>query len=180
LKASKFIWIEKGFTIFANNGPHNLKIETLAKLVDKSKSSFYHHFADLEFFIEALLKHHEKRSLEIANLMQNCKNINPDLINLILTLQDDILFQRQLRIHRNIPAFKNCFEKTHQPIEAAFLNVWANAIGLDKNINLANAILKLTVDNFYLRITPKNLNKKWLIGFLNEYKNMVQSISKIN
>lgn len=178
MKASKLIWIEKGYISFANDGPYAIKIETLAKSVLKSKSSFYHHFADMDSFIEALLNLHEIRSLEIATAMQNCNSINPDLINLLLNLQDDILFQRQLRIHRNVKIFKKCFEKVHQPVEAAFLNVWAMAIGLGDNINLANAILKITVDNFYLRITPENLNKKWLLLFLNEYKTMVQSISK--
>jgi len=55
---NKEIWIKKGYEIFAISGQSGLKIEPLSKTVGKSKSSFYHHFADLEFFTEHLLKHH--------------------------------------------------------------------------------------------------------------------------
>ena len=49
---SKEIWIKKGYEIFAISGQNGLKIEPLAKTVGKSKSSFYHHFTDLELFTD--------------------------------------------------------------------------------------------------------------------------------
>jgi len=45
---SKEIWVKTGYKIFALNGQGEIKIERLAKIVGKSKSSFYHHFADLD------------------------------------------------------------------------------------------------------------------------------------
>ncbi len=47
---NKDIWIKTGYEIFALSGENGLKIEVLAKKVGISKSSFYHHFADLEIF----------------------------------------------------------------------------------------------------------------------------------
>ncbi len=44
------IWIIKGYETFALFGEKVLKIEKLAKDVGISKSSFYHHFADLDIF----------------------------------------------------------------------------------------------------------------------------------
>ncbi|MFZ4399682.1 MAG: TetR/AcrR family transcriptional regulator, partial [Bacteroidales bacterium] len=41
------IWIIKGYETFAFFGENGLKVEQLAKSVGISKSSFYHHFADL-------------------------------------------------------------------------------------------------------------------------------------
>ena len=52
------IWIITGYESFAQSGESGLKIEQLAKVVGISKSSFYHHFADLDIFIEKLLLHH--------------------------------------------------------------------------------------------------------------------------
>ena len=63
----KDIWISKGYELFALNGHGRLKIEPLAKAVGISKSSFYHHFADLDLFIGFLLKHYIEQSISIRN-----------------------------------------------------------------------------------------------------------------
>jgi AcrR family transcriptional regulator len=41
-------WINHGYRTFAYEGPTGLKVERLARQVGKSKSSFYHLFADLD------------------------------------------------------------------------------------------------------------------------------------
>lgn len=51
-------WITQGYATFAAEGPAGLKVERLAKNIGKNKSSFYHHFADLEIFTTILLKVH--------------------------------------------------------------------------------------------------------------------------
>ena len=74
-KDSKEIWIKKGYEIFAISGQNGLKIEPLAKTVGKSKSSFYHHFTDLELFTDYLLKHHIKQSYLIAKKERQANNL---------------------------------------------------------------------------------------------------------
>ena len=54
-KDNKLPWILCGYNIFSKEGPKGLKIEVIARQVSKNKSSFYHHFADLEVFTEILL-----------------------------------------------------------------------------------------------------------------------------
>lgn len=66
------------------------------------KSPFYHHFADLEVFIQILLKHHLERAKMIADKERLCKNVVPDLLRLLVEVKSDLLFNRQLRINRNI------------------------------------------------------------------------------
>lgn len=56
-------WILAGHKIFAEKGPEALKVEVLAREVNKNKSSFYHHFADLQVFRTRLLEYHRKRAL---------------------------------------------------------------------------------------------------------------------
>jgi len=55
LKEGALIWLEAGYAAFSLHGPNGIKVESLAKEIGKSKSSFYHHFADREIFIEELL-----------------------------------------------------------------------------------------------------------------------------
>ena len=68
-------WIKKGYEIFAISGQSGIKIEPLAKIVGKSKTSFYHHFADVELFTDILLKYHIEQSKIIALKEQNAKNV---------------------------------------------------------------------------------------------------------
>ena len=61
--------LEVGYTIFSNEGPQGLKIEALAREVGKSKSSFYHCFADLDIFIDEynLASHESNKDSNITS-----------------------------------------------------------------------------------------------------------------
>jgi AcrR family transcriptional regulator len=171
-------WILAGYHLFASEGPKGLKVEVIARQVNKSKSSFYHHFADLEVFTEILLNHHLERAKRIAERERLCKNVIPDLLNLLLEIKQDLLFNRQLRINRNISQFKQCFEKSSTEVGEAILGIWAEALGLRDNSNLARIVLKLSLENFYLQITAETLTYKWLLNYVNELQNMVKEFKK--
>ena len=98
----KIPWLEVGYTIFSIEGPKGLKIEVLAREVGKSKSSFYHCFADLELFTEELLEFHEVKSHEIFKKIQHCENFVPDVFEVLFESKVDAFFSRQLRINRHI------------------------------------------------------------------------------
>ena len=101
----KEIWIKKGYEIFALLGQNGLKVEYLAKGVNISKSSFYHHFSDLELFMDELLNYHISQSYLIAEKELNANNINPELINILIEHKIDLLFNRQLRFNRDNKIF---------------------------------------------------------------------------
>ncbi len=178
MKEKQKVWIEVGYALFAAEGPHALKVEGLAKKVGKSKSSFYHHFSDLEVFIELLLNYHIYKAEEIVQQAMECKAIDPDFVELLLSVKEDLLFNRQLRINRDVEGYSKCIEKVHKPIEKAFLKIWAQPLDLKDNPFLAEIILDLVVDNFYLRVTKENLSKEWLLKYWEEIKRMVEGIKK--
>jgi AcrR family transcriptional regulator len=167
------IWIVTGYRAFAQDGPNGLRIETIARVIGKSKSSFYHHFADLGIFTDLLLDHHLQRATEIAHRMRQCSRLEPDMLDLLVDVKEDILFQRQLRINRQVPAYGRCIAQAHGPIEEALLELWTQALGLEGRSQLAGAMLKLVVDNFYLRITTDSFDQAWLRGYLDEIRGMV-------
>ncbi|MGL5112345.1 MAG: TetR/AcrR family transcriptional regulator [Flavobacterium sp.] len=171
--AIKQPWIQVGYELFAHEGPKGLKIELLARKVAKNKSSFYHLFADIEIFTAELLAYHIAQSKAIAQQARECAQIDPDLIHLLLNLKIDILFNRHLRIHRDNPVFKKCFEEANKPVEEAFLTIWTDALGLNSRKNLAKIILDLTTENFYLQVTAKNLTYDWLVGYFEDIKKIV-------
>jgi len=169
-------WIEAGYEVFAKNGPKGLKIERLAKQLRTSRSSFYHHFSDLDIFTSALFDYHLQRSKLMCEAALKCKSMNPDFINSILAFKEDVLFNRQLRINRHLPKYSSYIERSHTPIEQAFLNIWAQELDLQNNTGSAQMLLKLVVENFYMRISEENLNFQWLEDYLHEIVEMTKGI----
>jgi AcrR family transcriptional regulator len=171
---SKRPWILVGYQIFSREGPKGLKIEVLARQVKKSKSSFYHHFADLEIFTEMLLRYHLERAEIIAERESQCKNVIPDLLHVLLEFKQDLFFNRQLRVNRHINQFKNCFEKSSKNLGEAILGIWADTLGLTGNSKLAGLVLGLSLENFYLQITEETFTYEWLKNYVNHLQVMVK------
>jgi AcrR family transcriptional regulator len=170
-------WILIGYELFSKEGPAGLKVEVVARKVGKSKSSFYHHFADVEIFTETLLTYHLERSKAIADREKLCKKMIPDMLNLLIEVKQDLLFNRQLRVNRHIFAYKKCFESANREVEDAFLEIWSETLGLSDNTNAARKVLEQSIENFYLQITDETLTYEWLLKFVGEIRFMVRAIS---
>ena len=171
-------WIVEGYTIFSSEGPTGLKIERLARKVQKSKSSFYHHFADLEIFTDCLLRYHLERAAIVAEKESQCQNVVPELLEVIVEFKEDILFNRQVRIHRNQPNFKASLEQVNGLIGGSILDIWADFLGLQGNSHLAQMVLRLTLENFFLQITPETLTYTWLSEYADDLKCMVKAFQE--
>jgi AcrR family transcriptional regulator len=81
-------WILEGYKIFSQEGSKGLKIEVISRKVNKSKSSFYHLFADIDCFMEELLTFHLERAKIIAERERACNSIDPALISSHSNLND--------------------------------------------------------------------------------------------
>lgn len=174
LNAVQLPWIEAGYGIFAKEGPSGLKIERLSRLVAKSKSSFYHHFADMEVFNSFLLVYHLEQSELIAEKEMRCADME-ELIAVIVEHKIDILFNRRLRIHREVREYEDCFNRTSEIIAGAIAGVWAPFLGLEDNSYLAALVLKLSMENFFLQITEQTLETEWLRQYFHELRHTIQA-----
>ena len=167
-------WLHYGYTTFALYGPEALKVERLARDVGKSKSSFYHHFADLEVFTERLLSRHLDQARLIAQKEAACQSLE-ELIEVLLDHKMDLLFNRQLRVHRSNLYFERCFEETAALTVPAILPVWTKILGLKEQSYLAGLVLQLSLENFYIQLTPETLNRTWLLEYFEGLKHLVRS-----
>jgi AcrR family transcriptional regulator len=163
-------WIKEGYEIFALTGQPGLKVEPLAKRVGKSKSSFYHHFADLELFMEQLLHYHLERCHIIAAKEQKAKNIDPELIHILVEHKTDLLFNRQLRINQNIKPFAVTLLQSNKIVGDAFVMIWVKDLNLQLSQKQIEGIFTLALENFYLQINADNLNHTWLSGYFANLK----------
>jgi AcrR family transcriptional regulator len=174
---NKEIWIKAGYEIFALSGYTALKVEPLAKFVGKSKSSFYHHFANLELFIDLLLQHHLVASHLMADKEKKAKNIDPELINILAEHKVDLLFNRQLRINQNIKIFSETLIRSNKIVGDAFVAVWIKDLGLNLTPKQVEAIFTLALENFFLQINSDNLNYTWLSVYFQNLKKLVSNIT---
>lgn len=169
------IWINKGYETFALSGEKGLIIEQLSKEVGKSKSSFYHHFADLDIFIEKILLHHLNQSSVIAKKERKAEKINPDLINILIEHKTDLLFNRQLRINSNKSYFKDTLIESSKIIGTDFVKLWLNDTKLSLKTNQAEGIFELALENFFLQINQDNINKEWLSAYFDNLNRITRN-----
>jgi AcrR family transcriptional regulator len=172
---NKEIWIKTGYEIFALTGQIGLKIEPLAKKVGISKSSFYHHFADIELFIDFLLKYHIEQSYIIAGKEKNAKNIDPELINVLVAHRTDLLFNRQLRIHENVQLFAKTLLQSNKIIGNSFKTVWVKDLNSSLTQKQIDGVFELALENFFLQINEDNLNYKWLSAYFASLKRITNN-----
>lgn len=176
----KLPWLETAYQLFSEKGPQSLKVESLAKAVGKNKSSFYHHFADMEIFTRRLLDYHYERSKEIAKREAACQAIDPDLIYVLMESKVDILFSKQLRLHSANPDFSDCFDKVSNETSQGFMKVWMRELELEGKSQIAHQLYELSQDNFYVQINEENLNYEWLSSQFKGIKEMVLKLKKSN
>lgn len=170
-------WIQEGYATFAINGPQGLKVERLSKLVGKNKSSFYYHFADLNVFTELLLDYHLAQLDKMMKEEAICNSME-ELVAVLMAHKLDLLFNRQLRIHREKDVFEACFLKTNQLTEASIPDIWPKMLGLEKNYYLAELVLKLSIENFFLQITASTLNEDWLTNYFRKLQELVKAFKR--
>jgi AcrR family transcriptional regulator len=174
---SKDIWIETGYGIFAQKGENGLKIDSLAKKVGISKSSFYHHFADLEIFVDYLLKHHIKQSYIIAEKEQNAQSIEPELINILIEHKTDLFFNRHLRVNKEIKNYSDTLILSNKIVGNSFVMLWVKELKLSMTPQQLEGIFELALDNFYLQMTKDNFNEKWLSQYFDKIKRIILSFN---
>lgn len=161
-------WLQAGYTIFGKSGPDGLRIEVMAREVGISKSSFYHHFSDLQLFQDKLMEYHLIRGRELAAKATECASFDPDFIMMILDHKEDIFFNQMLRVHRANLSYQICFETAHGYVEKAIEGILGNYLGIPGQSDLIRSIFKVTSDLFYQRMEHSNFTYEWTSGLLHE------------
>ena len=153
-------WIEKGYEHFALYGPENLSINKISKEIGSSRASFYHHFGDIEVFIEGLLDMHWQIHQQFfSDGALECKKLFPDLYLLLEQYPIPLRFTRQLFLNRNNPAYNFLFIKVYSASAKAFmLKLFTEQFGL-RYADQDTCDLWLTVgESWYSRLDTNDLS----------------------
>jgi len=169
-------WIVLAYEQIAQQGFNSIKIEALAKQLNKNKSSFYHYFGDLDCFKLTLLDYHIEQATILSEKIGQCERIKPDILDLFLAHKTDIFFHKQLRIKREQAVFKQCYEQAFKRVEETMLSKWILFLQLNQKHFFAKAFLHLIADNFLLRITEQHYNYEWLDNYIEELRYLIQQL----
>lgn len=63
-RISRAQWIDEGLRILSTEGDGALTVDALCQRLERTKGSFYHHFAGRDGYVEALLDEWERRSTD--------------------------------------------------------------------------------------------------------------------
>ena len=169
-------WLKQGYVDFAMGGPQALRVETLARKVGKSKSSFYHHFATIDIFTDLLLDYHLMRAKVLSEKIKQCQVLGEEVIDILLSQTTDILFNRQLRFHRDVPKFFNCFNTLNECFYDGMEKIWKEFIHLQDKPETARSMYFLMHENFYLQLSPENVTKEWFVNYFAEVQSTILNI----
>lgn len=175
-KTEKSVWLKHGYDLFAAHGHAGLKVEVLARKVGKSKSSFYHHFSDVEAFITLLLKLHVQRAYVMAEELEALVGSTNELSPLLVSFADDILFHRQLRFHRQIPEYQQCIGEVMILIEPPFVELLSDMLELSDNKAIVRLLLSFCIDHFLMRTTADLLTVECIHRYIQEVFQLLKQL----
>jgi AcrR family transcriptional regulator len=172
------IWIEAGYTQFAQEGLEGIQVERLARITKLNKSGFYHYFGDRETFLEQLMKHHYSIAIELSNEFRLMKQLDPEMINLLIAYKTPVIANMQLVRNRHHPLLEQYYHKVNKMIDLIVAPYWAHFIGTPGNVDLAHRYFEQARDAFYSRISFENMNEAYLREFFHQAKKLVTEIQQ--
>jgi AcrR family transcriptional regulator len=174
---SKTKWLSIGYQHFALYGPDQMSINQISKEINASRTSFYHHFGDIEIFVEDLLRMHLiaiEKFIDAGKV--RCKQLYPDLFDLLTEYPTELKFNIQLFHNRNNPTFNFLFYKGYEIVAHAFvLKLFKDQFSFSKSDKDIFELWLTLGETWYSRITPNDLSSSTLLQHSQE---IMQSILK--
>jgi len=172
-------WIEAGYELFAHEGPEGLQVEKLARILGRNKSGFYYHFGDRDIYFSDLIQYHYRIIEQFCREVAECRNFDPDYLELLIEYKTSAFVQKQLRSHMDIPAFKEAFNKVRKRTEKVVLPLWRSYIGISENHALAATLWDILRDLFFIRLTAENLSIQNLHELVEEFSVVVDRLKHL-
>ncbi|WP_340113500.1 TetR/AcrR family transcriptional regulator [Maribellus mangrovi] len=162
-------WLAAGYRHFALHGPKDLSINKISIEIGSSRASFYHHFGETDIFIDELLAMHWNMSESFITAgVEHCKNLLPDLYNLLAEYSIPLQFNLQLFQNRNVPNFNLLFIKSYTAI--------ANALELNPSYPGVYDLWVTVGEAWYSRLDPNDLSASTMQQHASE---ILQTITRL-
>lgn len=178
MTASKIeTWIKAGYKILGAEGVDGIKIERLAKILKLNKSGFYYYFGTLESYLKSLLQYHTGHAQNIAVEIGICKNIDPDLLHLIVKHKGFFLVEAQLLAKGKQPNAMYDVDEAGQLINKALLQLWKNTGELPGDPAVLLDYLNILRHFIYSRIATETINYEYLHTLAAETRAVLEKVT---
>jgi len=171
------LWIETGYRHFAEQGPSELKIKSIAHDAGLSRTTFYHFFTDLADFIDQLLAHHQERAKKVIAEFRKCKTYIPDVFKVIEANRTTFFFHRQLLLHKEIPAFYLTYRVLNKRTDDIIFPLWAENFGYQGNSLVGKEIHGMLRDLWYLQLSPEDRTWEDFLVHAKEIRRQLQTFA---
>ena len=171
---SSFKWIEKGYELFAEEGPESIQIERLARELNLNKSGFYHYFGDRDVFFSGLMEHHFIMNGHFYDDVLKLKRFDPDYFHLLIKYKTTLLVQAQLRKQSGIHVYEEEFRKIKNRNDKAVVPLWAAYLKIPDNQKLAHELWEILRDVFYMRLNTENLTFDFIYSLVSDFVRILE------
>ena len=173
-------WIEKGYVLVAENGFRELTVNNICRLLAKSKSSFYHYFGEIEGLKDELVAYHLERAHGFAKKIEDCKNVHPDLVEVLMDYKIDLFFYKQLRLYRNKSNYQKDNQKIFDLYENVVLDKWEDYFDLNNRRLFVRKLNKFLSEHFLMSISLNTYTHEWIKNYLLEVLELVIQMKKVD
>jgi AcrR family transcriptional regulator len=167
------VWIEEGYSLFAEEGLKGIQVERLARILGLNKSGFYHYFGDLDGYCEELIQLHKQKADLYLQDVADVKSIDPEYLHVVVKHKTPVMFHiHLLRIQKN-PSFY----KTARMIDILLREQWRDYLGIHEHPDLAIRYFNIVRDMFYARMSHQNMNYPFLHKLMTEARVVMQQLT---
>lgn len=167
---TKKIWIEKGYELFALQGPKSLSINKVAKEINQTRTSFYYYFNDLNDFIDELIRMHlELFEIYLERGKKECKQYLPDIHKLLSEFSIGLRFHKQLFNNRNNPLYDFIYLQCNERSADTFaIDLFKKYYELDTNKSTLKLLHESLLDAWFSKLNSNDINVENMVKLTND------------
>ena len=172
------IWLETAYTLFAEEGPQNLSINSLAKKCLLPRTNFYYYFDDKDDLIDKLIRLHFETTTVLFNeeLRNRFHTYIPDLYVILLDFKLGLQFSTQLFRNSDKPKYNKAHKASVALSAEIILPKFKTFFKLDLPDKTVLSLWSTLVDAWYSRLNIDDLSVDSMISLCYEIMDSILPI----
>lgn len=171
------VWIEGGYTLFAENGPDSFSVRDLANYCNLPRTNFYYYFEDKNDLINHVIDYHfQINDLFIDELQNNFDNYIPDLYEILFKFELGLKFAKQLFKNRELEKYNHAYNKGMYSSIPFLIPKFKEYFKIDLEGDELLEFWYTVSDAWYSRLHFQNCSVKYLIELCFEVMNSMKPL----
>ncbi len=153
-------WLQAAYRLFAEKGPENLSIKSLAKQCGLPRTNFYYYFENKKELIDKIIELHFQSTTEIFNIELNkrLKSFIPDLYEVLYDFKLGVQFSKQLFKNRENPRYNKAYKQGVALSADLIAPKFKNFFKIDLSLDAVKSLWLILTDTWYSRLSFNNFS----------------------